>query len=223
MKAHLLFATALAVSAATAVPAAAQANGIGVTEPAIAIAGSKARAAAYQQIGQTYAAQITQLQTLQTQQQTLLRPFDTDNDGQLSETEQQAMQGNASVMQQVQTLEQTMSQTNAPIQLARFYAIEQILLKYGEALQQVVTANNLQVVLTPSSYIYAAPALDVTGKIVAQLDTMVPAVSISAPAGWQPQRQTVQLTQEVQQVLIQAAQAQQAAAGQQPAPAVQGR
>jgi Skp family chaperone for outer membrane proteins len=226
MKAHLLSLTALAVSAVIAVPAAAQVNGIGVTEPAIAIAGSKARAAAYQQIGQTYQAQLTQLQQLQTQRETLMRQFDTDNDGQLSDAEQQAAQANTTAVQQLQSLEQTINQTNAPIQLARIYAIEQIGTKYGQALQQVITANNIQVILTPQSIVYANDALDVTAKIVAQLDTLVPTVSTTVPAGWQPARQSVQLTQEVQQVLIQAAQAQaqqQAAAGQQPAPAVQGR
>jgi Skp family chaperone for outer membrane proteins len=226
MKSHLLSLTALAVSAAIAVPAAAQVNGIGVTEPAIAIAGSNARAAAYQQIGTTFQAQITQLQQLQTQQQTLTRQFDTNNDGQISDAENQAAQSNATAMQQLQTLEQTISQTNAPIQLARIYAIEQIAGQYGAALQQVITANNIQVILTPGSIVYANDALDVTGKIVDQLNTLVPTVSITVPAGWQPQRQSVQLAQEVQQVLVQAAQAQaqqQAATGQPPAPAVQGR
>jgi hypothetical protein len=50
-------------------------------------------------------------------------------------------------------------------------------------------------------------------------------VATTVPAGWQPQRQSVQLYQEVQQMLLTAAQQQQAAA-QQAAPAqapVQGR
>jgi Skp family chaperone for outer membrane proteins len=226
MKSHLLSVTALALTAALAAPAAAQVNGIGLTEPAVAIAGSQARGAAYQQIATTYQAQITQLQQLQTQRDTLMRQFDTDNDGQLSEPEQQAAQANTTAVQQIQSLDQTINQTNAPIQLARIYAIEQIAMQYSAAVQQVVTANNISVILTPASVIYVSDAVDVTDEIVAQLNTMVPAVSTSVPAGWQPQRQSIQLTQDVQQVLLQAAvqqQAQAQAAGQQPAPQVQGR
>jgi len=65
----------------------------------------------------------------------------------------------------------------------------------------------------------------VTPKIVAQLNTLVPTVSTSVPAGWQPARQSVQLYQEVQQMLLAAAQQQQAQAqpGAAPATPVQGR
>ena len=225
MRTHLLSITALALAAGLATPAAAQVNGIGVTEPAIAIAGSQALRTAYQQIGTTFAAQRTQLEQLQTQHDTLMRQFDTNNDGQLSDAEQQAAQANTAAVQQLTTLEQTIQQTRAPINLAQVYVIEQIALQYSAALQQVVTAGNISLVLNPSSVVYAADAVDVTDEIVAKLNTLVPTVSTTVPAGWQPQRQSVQLYQEVQQMLLTAAQQQQAAA-QQAAPAqtpVQGR
>jgi Skp family chaperone for outer membrane proteins len=224
MRTHLLSITALALTACMAVPAAAQVNGIGVTEPAIAIAGSAALQAAYQQIGTTYAAQRTQLEQLQTQRDTLVRQFDTNNDGQLSDAEQQAAQANATAVQQLQTLDQTIQQTQAPIQLARVYVIEQIAMQYGNAVQQVVTAGNISLILNPSSVVYAAEAVDVTDEIVAKLNTLVPTVSTTVPAGWQPQRQSVQLYQEVQQMLLTAAQQQAAQQQAAPAPApVQGR
>jgi Skp family chaperone for outer membrane proteins len=224
MRTQLLSITALALTAAMAVPAAAQVNGIGVTEPAIAIAGSAALQAAYQQIATTYQAQRTQLEQLQQQRDTLVRQFDTNNDGQLSDAEQQTAQANATAVQQLQTLDQTIQQTQAPIQLARVYVIEQIAMQYGAAVQQVVTAGNISLILTPGSVVYAADAVDVTDEIVAKLNTLVPTVATAVPAGWQPQRQSVQLYQEVQQMLLTAAaqqQAQQAA----PAPAtpLQGR
>ena len=224
MRTHLLSITALALSAAVAVPAAAQVNGIGVTDPAIAIAGSQALQTAYQQIGTTYAAQRTQLEQLQQQRDTLVRQFDTNNDGQLSDAEQQAAQANATAVQQLQTLDQTINQTQAPIQLARVYVIEQIALQYGPALQQVVAANNVSLILTPGSVVFAADAVDVTDEIVARLNTLVPTVTTTVPAGWQPQRQSVQLYQEVQQMLVAAAQQQQAQqAAPAPATPVQGR
>jgi len=224
MRTHLLSITALALSAGMAVPAAAQVNGIGVTEPAIAIAGSQALRTAYQQIGTTFQAQRTQLDQLQGQRDTLMRQFDTNGDGQLSEAEQTAAQANTTAVQQLQTLEQTINQTRAPINLAQVYVIEQIALQYGNAMQQVVTAGNISLVLTPQSVVYAADAVDVTDEIVAQLNTLVPTVATSVPAGWQPQRQSVQLYQEVQQMLVSAAaqqQAQQAPAA--PAAPVPGR
>jgi Skp family chaperone for outer membrane proteins len=218
MRTHLLSITALALSAAVAVPAAAQVNGVGVTEPAIAIAGSQALQTAYQQIGTTYQAQRTQLEQLQQQRDTLVRQFDTDGDGQMSDAEQQAAQANATAVQQLTTLDQTIQQAQAPIQLARIYAIEQIALQYSTAVQQVVTANNISLIISPGSVVYAADAVDVTDEIVAQLNTLVPTVATSVPAGWQPQRQSIQLFQEVQQMLLTAA-AQQQAAQQQAAPA----
>ena len=109
-----------------------------MTEPAIAIASSTALQTAYQQIGTTYAAQRTQLEQLQQQRDTLVRQFDTNNDGQLSDAEQQAAQTNATAVQQLQTLDQTIQQTQAPIQLARVYVVEQIAMQYGAAVQQVL-------------------------------------------------------------------------------------
>ena len=224
MRTHLLSITALALTAGMAVPAAAQVNGIGVTDPAIAIAGSQALQTGYQQIGTTYQAQRTQLEQLQQQRDTLVRQFDSNGDGQLSDTEQQAAQANATAVQQLQTLDQTINQTQAPIQLARVYVIEQIALQYGPALQQVVAANNVSLILTPGSVVFAADAVDVTDEIVARLNTLVPTVATTVPAGWQPQRQSVQLYQEVQQMLLAAAQQQQAQqAAPAPATPVQGR
>src|SRR5262245_49425618 len=110
MKTHLLSISALALAAGMAVPAAAQVNGIGVSDPAIAIASAQALGTAYQQIGTTYQAQRTQLEQLQQQRDTLMRQFDTNNDGQLSDAEQQAAQADAAKVQQLQTLDQTIQQ-----------------------------------------------------------------------------------------------------------------
>ncbi|HEY6816679.1 MAG TPA: OmpH family outer membrane protein [Croceibacterium sp.] len=223
MKSLPLALSALALTAALAAPAAAQVNGVGVTDPSIAIASSQALQNAYQQIGTTFAAQRTQLDQLQQQRDALVRQFDTNGDGQMSDAEQTAAQANATAVQQLQTLEQTVQQTQQPINLARIYAIEQIAMQYGTAVQNVVTANNVSLIVTPGSVVYAAEAADVTDEITAQLNTLVPTVSTSVPAGWQPQRQSVTLFQEIQQLLVNAA-AQQAAQ-QQAAPAtpVQGR
>lgn len=226
MKSRLLAAALVAASTLAAVPAAAQVNGIAVTDPAIAIAGSQALQTGYQQIGTTFQAQRTQLDQLQQQRAGLLRQFDTNGDGQLSEQEQTAAQANTTVIQQVQGLDQQINQAQQPITAARVYVIEQLLMQYNAALQQVVTQNGVQLVLNPNGVVWLADAVDITQKVTAALNQLVPTVSTSAPQGWQPQRQSVAVYQEVSDILVAAAMQQaQSQQGQQQAPArpAQGR
>ena len=224
MKARILGAATLALSALVAVPAAAQVNGIGVADPAIAVAGSQALQTAYNQIGTTFQAQRTQLEQLQQQRAGLIRQFDTDNDGQLSEEEQTAAQANTAVIQQVNGLDQQINTIQQPITLARVYVIEQLGQQLSNAVQAVVQANNVQLLLNPSAALYMADPVEMTDEIMAQLNQTVPTVSTAVPQGWQPQQQSVNLFQQVQEILLTVAQ-QQAAAAQQPAAAtpVQGR
>jgi Skp family chaperone for outer membrane proteins len=224
MNARILGAAIAALSAFAAVPAAAQVNGIAIADPAVAVAGSQALQTAYQQIATTFAAQRTQLEQLQQQRAGLIRQFDTNGDGQLSQEEQTAAQANTAVIGQVTGLDQQLNTIQQPITLARAYVVEQIALQLGTAVQQVVQANNIQLILNPQATLYVADAVDVTDEIIAQLNTAVPTVSTAAPQGWQPQQQSVNLLQQVQDILLTVAQ-QQAAQQQQPAPAapVQGR
>jgi Skp family chaperone for outer membrane proteins len=222
MKKLLCAGAALALSAALAAPAAAQVNGIGVSDPAIVVASSTALQAAYQQIGTTFAAQRTQLDQQQQQLTTLLRPYDTNGDGQLDDAERGQLQANASVSQQAQTLEQTIATTQQPITAARVYAIEQIAQQLNPAVQQVVAAKSVSVILSPQAVVYVSDAVDLTDEIVTALNGLVPSVSTAVPQGWQPQRSSVELYQQVQQLLLQAAiQQAQSQAAQQPAPAAQ--
>jgi len=216
MKTRLLAAALVAASTIAAVPAAAQVNGIAVTDPAIAIAGSQALQTGFQQIGTTYQAQRTQLDQLQQQRAGLLRQFDSNGDGQLSEQEQTAAQGNTAVIQQVQGLDQQINQVQQPITAARVYVVEQLLMQYNAALQQVVTQNGVQLVLNPNGVVWLADAVDITQKVTTALNQLVPTVSTAVPQGWQPQRQSVGVYQEVSDLLLAAAMQQ---AQSQPAPA----
>ena len=215
----LLLSAAGAALAIVATPAVAQVNGIAIAEPAVAVARSQALQAAYTQIGTTFQAQRTQLEQSQQQRADLIRQFDTDNNGELSEAEQTAAQANTAVMQQIQTIDQTIAQTQQPITAARVYAIEQILLQFSAAMQQVTSQSSIQLILTPASAVYAADAVDVTDEITAALNQRVPTVSTAVPEGWQPRAQSVQMYQEVQQMLLAAAQQQALQQAQQPAAA----
>ncbi|EDL47940.1 OmpH family outer membrane protein [Erythrobacter sp. SD-21] len=208
-------AASLAVAGIAATPLAAQVSGnIAVVNPPATIAGSSALSAAYQQINTTFASQISQIQQKQQQAQTLLQQLDTNSDGNLDQSEQQAAQ-NAPQAQQIQTLEREIAQLQNQVDAARVYAIEQILQQYGAALQTVTSADNIQVVLSPEAVAWSNPATNINQKVVAALNSRVPSVQTTPPQGWQPSQQAVGVYQQVQQVLMVAAARQQAAAAQQ--------
>lgn len=212
-------ATILAAGAAlaAAAPAAAQVNGIAITSPEIVIARSAARGAAYQQIGQTYNAQITQIGTIRNEINTLVKSLDTNNDNQLSEAERNAK---PAVITQIQQKEQQIAQISQPISMAQMYVLDQIAREYNAARQQVIADKKIQIMLQPDAIEYAPPAVDVTDAIVAALNTRKPTATTAVPAGWQPTQQIAQLSQAIQQILVAAAQ-QQAASVQQAQPGQQ--
>ena len=220
----LLAGTALAAATFVAAPVAAQVNGMATASPEAVIVRSAARIAAYQTIDQTYATQIAQIRTLRQEINTGQQALDTNKDGQLTEQEVQA--GQAAVAQLQQKDEQA-TQLTAPIALAQYYAIEQIINDYGNAQTQVLQQKKIQLLIAPDAVQFAPDNFNVTNDILKALDTRLPTVSTTPPAGWQPRRGTVETHQTVQQVLIAAAQQQQAAAaaqqGQPQQPAPQGR
>lgn len=208
MKRLLTTATALALGAVLATPASAQVSGIGVAEPAIIVAGSQALTGAYSQITTTFAAQRTQLDQLDQQRIALIKKFDTNNDGKLDQAEQTAAQTETNpTRKQLVTLEQQISTVQAPINLAAAYAVSQIAQQLGAAVQQVVSAGGVQLILPSNDVLYAADAANLNQKIVTALNARVPQVSITPPTGWQPDQATIQLFQDVQQVRLAAAQA----------------
>ena len=230
MKTHLFTAAAAALSAFVAAPAAAQVNGIGITDPGTVIFSTKALVDAYGKINTANAAAITQLQQLQQQRDTLMRQFDTDQNGDLNDSELAAAQANATAVQQMQTLNQSIATAENPINLAQVYAIEQIGMQYSPAFQKVIQDKGIKLVLKPEAVGYAPPEAVVTQLIVTELDRLVPTVSTEVPAGWEPQQQSVQLWQQIQRIIETLSQmrAAQQAQGQAAAPAaapppVQGR
>ena len=214
MKTLLTAVAAVALSAAVAAPASAQVSGgIGVADPAVVVATSAALRAAYSQIGTTYSAQRTQLEQLDQQRTALIKKFDTNNDGQLSPAEQAAARAETNpTRKQLETLDQQIAKVQQPVNLARAYAVEQIAAQLNPAVQQVVAGGKVQMILSPGEVLYMTPAADLTDEITTALNTRLPTVSITPPAGWQPSQATVSLFQDVQQVLLSAAVQQQQAA-----------
>ena len=211
-----LAAASLAGAAFAATPAAAQVSGnIAVADAPTTIAFSNAMNTALQQVATTYQPQATQIQQKSQQRETLLKPFDTDNDGQLNPTERQSLQ-NSPQAAQVQTVDRELAQLSNQIDAARVYATEQVMGQYSTALQTVITQNNIQVVLSPDALVWSNQAANINQKVLDAMNAAPVAVQITPPQGWQPSQQSVAVYQQVQQTRMIAA-ARQQQAQQQPA------
>lgn len=187
---------------ATTAPVTAQVQGnIGTVNAARAILGTTALGNAYQQVETTYAAQLTQLRTLGEQRQTALKAIDTNGDNEVNDAELKAAEGTANLTT-VQTLDGQIAQLTNQIDAGRIFAIEQIYAQYPAALQEVITANQVQMIVAPDTILYAPPEADLTPKVVTSLNAKVPQVGIVPPANWQPTRRGVALFQEIQQTLV---------------------
>jgi Skp family chaperone for outer membrane proteins len=222
-----LIKTALAVLAVTAAPLAvgsvanAQVSGIATANPTIAIAKSKAFSAAYSQIGTQYASNFDQIDARNKTLNGLRAQLDTDNNKQLTQEEiDSAVRAKNPVLASIETEENEIQKLQTPAIKAQMFAVENIFKEYSNAQQQVVSDKKIGVILSPDAFIYAPPQTDVTDAITAVLDTRVPAVSTTPPADWQPQRNTVSLHQQLQQLLVASARNQAAQQQQQP-PAAQ--
>lgn len=214
----LLASAGLALCALAAIPAQAQVEGrIATVDISRAVLGTTAFQTAYEQVNTTYAPQNDLRRTKAQERQTLLAKFDKNGDKQVDDTELAAMQKSTD-FPKLQMLEQEIQGLTNQIDAARVYAVEQVIMQYGPALQEVVTKGQIKIVLDPGSLLYALPEADITAQITTALNTKVPSVGIVPPQGWQPARESVQLFQEIQQRLAIAAQMQQqqAAQAQQP-------
>ena len=144
----------------------------------------------------------------------MLAKFDKNGDKQVDDAEQAAMQKSPDFAK-LQTIEQEIQALNNQIDGARVYAVEQIILQYSSALQDVTTQEQIKIVIDPGSLLFAPPEADITQKVTTALNARVPAVGVVPPSGWQPSREGVQIYQEIQQRLTIAAQLQQQQAAQQ--------
>lgn len=202
MFSKLIAPAAVALTALAAIPAQAQVEGrMATVDIARAVLGTTAFQTAYEQVNQTYAQQNELRRTKAQERQTLLATFDTNGDKQVDDAELAAKQKSPQFTQ-LQTLEQEIQALTNQIDAARVYAVEQVILQYAPALQEVVTKQQIKVVLDPGSLLFVVPEADVTAQITTALNAKVPSVGIVPPQGWQPTRESVQLFQEIQQRLM---------------------
>jgi len=220
-KTRLSLAALTAAASAIAAPASAQINGIATADTAAAVAGTQALQTGYQQIATQYEAQRQTLDQRQQSRTQLAQQLDTNSDGQLDDAE--AAAAPEATVQQIQALDQEIAQIQAPIQRARVYVVSQLAQQYAPAAQQVISDRSIQILISPEAIIYAPETANVTPAITQALNTRVPQASVDVPQDWQPTQATVNLFQQVQQLLVLSAMQQQQAQqqGQAPAPAQQ--
>ncbi|SEK37212.1 periplasmic chaperone for outer membrane proteins Skp [Sphingomonas palmae] len=186
----ILLAAALATPGVIAAGAAsAQVNGVAVADPEAAIANSRAFTTAVSQIQTAYKAQLDQANTRRNAIQAELQPLVT-----AAQTAARAPGATEASLrpqlQAIQTKEQAgnaeLQRLTAPAQRARAYAAEQVQRQLATAVQNVVKAKNVSLLVSPQATLFTQPAADITPAITAELDRLVPSVSTAVPANWQP-------------------------------------
>ena len=212
--AKLIAPVGLVLAATAALPAYAQVDGrMATVDVTRTIIGTTAFQTAYEQVNTTYAEQNNLRRTKAQERQTMLTKFDKNKDNNIEGDERVAMEKSPDYAK-IQTLEQEIVGLSNQVDGARVYAVEQIITQYSSALQDVVTQQQIKLVIDPGTLLYAPPEADITQQVVAALNARVPAVGVVPPSGWQPSREGVQLYQEIQQRLAIAAQLQQQQAAQ---------
>lgn len=194
------FAASLALAATTmiaAAPATAQVAGIASSNPELVLVSSQALQQGFGAINTTYATQRAQIQTLRTEINNLQLSLNTNGDETLDQAEWDA---NPAVTQQIQAKEEQINTLQRPITVAEMYVVEQVLGSYGTAQNQVITANNIQIMLDPAAIQYSVEAVDVTEKLVTALNQALPSAVTTPPAEWNPRRETVATYQTIQQI-----------------------
>jgi len=200
--AKLIAPAGLALVALAALPAHAQVEGrMATVDVSRTIIGTTAFQTAYEQVNQTYSQQNELRRAKAQERQTLLQTFDTNGDKQVDDAELAAKQNSADFTK-LQTLEQEIQTLNNQIDGARIFAVEQIIVQYAAALQEVATRQQVKMIIDPGSLLFAEPGADITEQVSTALNTKVPSVGIVPPSDWQPSREGVQLYQEIQQRLM---------------------
>ncbi|TAK10422.1 MAG: OmpH family outer membrane protein [Rhizorhabdus sp.] len=176
-----------AAHAQAAAASAAAATGVAIVDLDAAIANSAAWQSARAQIETTYKVQITAAQTRQNALQAELNAL---------RTEIETLQKNpatpkatldakiATFQSKGQAAQAELQRLALPFARPQAYAREQIEAKAEQALKAAMTAKRVGIALRPEATIAASS--DITADMVTQLNALVPSVSITPPANWQP-------------------------------------
>ncbi len=177
---------AAAHAQAAAAPAAA-ATGVAIVDLDAAIANSAAWQSAAAQIQTTYKVQITAAQTRQNALQAELNALRTEIETMQKNpaTPKATLDAKIAIFQSKgQAAQAELQRLALPFARPQAYAREQIEAKAEQALKAAMTAKRIGIALRPEATIAASS--DITVDMVTQLNALVPSVSITPPANWQP-------------------------------------
>lgn len=196
-KAAAIAALPLTSLAVMPVPAAAQSKlGIAVVDLSEAVNRTTAATTATSQMQTTYKASIDSLNTRKTALETELKQKGDALQAAAKAASGKptpALQTQYEAFQKRQQEAQTeLQRIGQPIAVARAYVEEQITAKLNDALKSAMTKAKVDLVLSPEGTISYQPGVDITAMVTAELNALVPSVSIVPPQGWQPGQQRQQ-------------------------------
>ena len=179
--------SAVALAGALALAPHASAQAVAVADLNDAVAKTSAFTNAMTQIRATYKTQLDQAAAIAKEEVPLYAAIDTDKDGQLSQDEVANAQATKNPALATLTQKEQQRRTlEAPAARAQAYALEQITAKLQQAYTTVKAAKRVSLLIRPeAAFDYDANA-DITPDITAELNKLVPSVSITPPAGWAP-------------------------------------
>ncbi|HET6538764.1 MAG TPA: OmpH family outer membrane protein [Sphingopyxis sp.] len=202
----LLVASALAVATLSvspmlAAPAIAQAKAVAVADVRVAAARSNAFTVASQQIQTTHKATIDQQQargqTLQAEMNVLIAKY--NEEARKSPQNQTTLQAAAKAVQDKrQAAGEELQRIGAPVELALAYVEDQISVRMNEAIRGAMTAHKIDLLLQPDAVLARENNVDITDAVVAELNRLLPNVTITPPAGYEPGQLVQQRNQQMQ-------------------------
>jgi len=77
-------------------------------------------------------------------------------------------------------------QTMIPVRMSEAYGMEQIMQKLSAALQTVMLRKKITIVHAPSSLVIWDLRYDINKEVLAELNTILPAIAVTPPVGWRP-------------------------------------
>lgn len=172
-------------------PAAAQSKtGIAVVNLDRAAAESNAYKVAQQQMNTTYKPQIDSFNARKTALETDLK---TKQDALQAGMKAAGGKPTPALQTQYEDLQKAgqaaqaeLQRLGQPVALANAYVEAQLADKIDEALKSAMTKAKVDLVLKEAATESYQPYVDITSNVTAELNTVLPSVSIVPPAGWQP-------------------------------------
>lgn len=177
---------ASAVALTPAVPAMAQS--VAYTDVQQVLGSSAAAKLADQQMRVTYKTQFDQVETrsrvLQAELNAMVVKFQAD---QKANPNNPSLQTQAKAIQDKQrAAQEEIGRLSEPLERVNAYVLEQIDAKLDAAVTAAMGKKKVALLLQRGAVIKNTPGTDLTQDIVNELNVLVPNVSITPPANWQP-------------------------------------